>query len=152
MAVDVTIEGAEKLQALAKALKQVGDKELRKELFSSLQRATKPTREKVRANLAADLPHAGGLAAIMAASRLSTRTRAAGKNPAVRIEAKAPHDLRSMDKGRIRHPVYGNRKKWATQQIEPGVFSKPIEEDAPQIRDEILSGMESVALRFLDKH
>lgn len=152
MAVDVTIEGAEKLQALARALKQVGDKELRKELFSSLQRATKPTREKVRANLASDLPHRGGLAGIMAASRLSTRTRAAGRNPAVRIEAKAPHDLRAMDRGRIRHPVWGSRARWATQSIEPGVFSRPIEDDAPQIRDEILTGLERVALKFLDKH
>lgn len=152
MAVDVTIEGAEKLAVLGKALRQVGDKELRRELFASLQRATKPTREKVRESLASDLPQRGGLAATMAASRLSTRSRAGGKNPAVRIEAKAPHDLRSMDKGRLRHPIYGSRKKWVTQAIQPGVFSKPIEDDAPQIRDEILAGMERVALKFLDKH
>lgn len=148
---DIVVSGAEDFAKLGKALRQVGDKELRRELFASLQRATKPTRAKVRESLG-DLPRRGGLAATMQASRLSTRSRAGGKNPSVRIEAKAPHDLRSMDRGRLRHPVHGNRKVWAVQSIEPGVFSKPIEEDAPQIRDEILSGMERVARQFLDKH
>lgn len=150
--VEIIVRGAEDLATLSKALRQVGDKELRRELFASLQRATKPTREKVRQSLASDLPQRGGLAALMAASRLSTRTRAGGRNPTVRIEAKAPHDLRGMDRGRLRHPVWGSRERWADQSIEPGVFSRPIEEDAPAIRDELMAGMESVARKFLDKH
>lgn len=153
MAVDVTIEGAEKLALLAKALKQVGDRELRLELLKGLREATKPTKEKVKESFKTNLPQRGGLAALISGdAKLTTQNRMAGKNPGVRIKARAGHDIKRMDKGRLRHPIYGSRKKWVTQAIEPGVFSKPIEDDAPQMRDEILAGMERVALKFLDKH
>ena len=40
--VELVIKGADELEALGKALKQVGDRELRLELFRAIRTATKP--------------------------------------------------------------------------------------------------------------
>lgn len=149
---DLQIEGAERFQQLATALRKVGDRELKRELMAGLQRGTKSTRARIKASLGSTLPSRGGLADVMARSRISTRSRAGGRNPGVRIEAKAPHDLRGMDKGRLRHPVFGNKSAWKSQRIESGVFSDPIREDLPQIRDELYRAMVRVAEQFLNRH
>ena len=129
---DIQIRGAEEFGVLSRRLKEAGDKGLRKELLSGLQGAAKPAKADVKASFAARLPHRGGLAAVMATSRVSLLSRA-GRNPSVRIKATSPHDVRGMDRGRVRHKVFGH-EPWVDQAIEPGVFSDPIEARAPQMR------------------
>ena len=143
---DIEIRGAEEFGVLSRRLKETGDKGLQKELRAGLQRAGKEGKDAVRPSLATVLPRKGGLAAQMAAGRVSLRAAGAGRNPRVRIVATTPHDLRSMDKGRLRHPVFGH-KTWVQQVIEPGAFSKPIEERAPQMREDMEQVIRSVAAK-----
>ena len=149
---DIQIRGAEEFGILSRCLKEAGDKGLAKELRAGLMRAAKPAKDAIRPSLAAKLPHRGGLAAEMAATRISLRAAGAGRNPRVRIVANAPHDLRKMDKGTLAHPVFGDRKVWRTQSIEPGVFSDPIQERAPQMRDEMGQAMRRVAAKIEGGH
>lgn len=148
--IEVEVEGAENLATLARALKQLGAKDLRRELYSGIQRAAKPTKGKVLASARSSLPSSGGLAALVAASKVSTRTRATGKNPRVTIEARNGHDVRSMNAGRLRHPVFGTRA-WVTQSIPAGWFSDPIEDEAPAMRREIETTMRRVATQALSR-
>ncbi len=145
---DVRITGAEQLAHLARELRRQGEagKGLRKELYKGIQRSTKPLKVDAKASAAANLPQAGGLADLVAASKLSTRTRGGGKNVGVRIvvTGKKVHDVAATDRGRLRHPVFG-RGKWVTQQIEPGWFTKPMEAGAGKVRRELLQAMERVA-------
>ena len=146
--IDIRIEGAEQLAALAKRLKQVGDKELRRELMRGIQRSTKPLRPAVQASARSRLPQRGGLAAEVGAARVRTRTRTAGEHVGVRVEVSSPRgdiDMRAIDRGRLRHPVFGHRDRWVTQRIDAGVISDPLEDQAPQVRREVLAAMESVA-------
>lgn len=139
--------GAQQLDELAKRLKAVGDKDLRKELLRAFREGTKGTKPEVTRSLASRLPQRGGLAARMATSRISTKTKLSGQKVSVRIEARSPHDIRGMNAGRLRHKVFG-RDQWVDQQIEPGVFDNPIEQDIPQIRDALERVMRDLGNRI----
>jgi hypothetical protein len=43
-----------------------------------------------------------------------------------------------MDRGMVRHPVYGDRKKWWTNRVQPGWFARAVEKARP----EVLAGAE----------
>lgn len=146
MPADLRIEGTEQLERVARRLKDLGDGELRKELYRAIQRATKPLKAKAKDAALRDLPQRGGLNKWVASSKFSTRTRGGGRNPGVKIVAKkGTHDLRALDRGRLRHPVYGNRRVWVNQSVKPGWFSKSMEDGAPDVRRELLGVLEDVA-------
>lgn len=152
----VRVEGIESLTALARDLKASGDKDLRRELFRGIQRAGKPLKAAAREAAATQLPQRGGLSTRVATSRFSVRTRL-GRNPSIRVEGKGPDnstgqsmDLKSMDRGRLRHPVYArgeNRKRWrwTSQAISPNWFSDAMEATADrEVRDEVIKAIEAV--------
>lgn len=154
---DLEIRGAEDLAKLSKALKQLKDKELKRELTRGITRATKPLKAAVRAHALAKLPKRGGLGVRVAKSRLAHRTRS-GRNASVRIEAKPSfqtlRDPLRADRGRIKHPVFGmahSSNAWVLQDVTPGWFSKPLEEGAPVVRAELEEVMDDLAKKVLKK-
>lgn len=111
------IRGAEQLTVLAKKLRAAGDRNLRRELLRGLRAAGKPMGARARAN-AMRLPHRGGLAQLVASSRITVQTRLTG-NVRVRIVARNESAIINADKGKIRHPVHGT-DVWVTQKVQPG--------------------------------
>lgn len=88
-----------------------------------------PTTRPLRATLA------GGI-------RISVR---AGSNPGARIwidKGRLPDDVKNMpwviESGRVRHPVFGNRRRWATQWARPsGWWSRTVQSGTPRMRAEV---------------
>ena len=150
---DLSITGADKLTKVAKALKQAGDKELSKELYSALNRATKPMRAEAKKSAERRLPRAGGLNKRVARARMSTRRRA-GKNPGVKIVATGMQQLALMDQGRLRHPVWGNRGRWVNQPIPEaeGWFTEPMQEGKQTAQREIVRSLDQVAKKLARKY
>jgi hypothetical protein len=146
---DISIRGAEKLEAAARSLKAAGRGDLRKELLRGLRESAKPTIKELRVSALRDLPKKGGLAALVAKSRFSVRNRLSGKTVGMRIEGQNNNarGLEAIDKGTVRHPVYGNRKAWAVQSVHPGWFTKPAEEAMPTIRREVQRVLDDVAAK-----
>lgn len=136
---DASATPPEKLDLVARTLRGLGDKDLSRELFRGLNRATTKLKADARAEAGERLPRRGGLAARVAKAKLSTR-RKGGRNPGVTIQAKGMAQLAGMDAGAVKHPVYGNRDVWVTQQITPGWFSEPMEAG----RDEAFDAIEEV--------
>lgn len=141
------ITGANQLGDLARDLKAIGDKELRKELLRGIQKAAKPL-AKVAAPAAARnrLPRAGGLNEFVATSKFAVRTRTSARNPGVRIVGtKTGHDIKAMDAGKVRHPVRGTNV-WVLQNIEPGWWTNGLSDSivAPPVRKEILAVMDDI--------
>ncbi|MCX6399236.1 MAG: hypothetical protein NTX33_04795 [Propionibacteriales bacterium] len=146
---EIEVRGAHDLEALAKRLKSADDgKELRKQLLREIRQSAKPVIGKVKASARDKLPSRGGLADSVARSRIGVRTRVSGKNAGVRIEAKNGIDVRSLDRGRLRHPVFGNRNNWVNQEVEPGWFSEPLTESLPHVRRGVIDAMDAVAKRI----
>jgi hypothetical protein len=139
----VDINGADQLARLAKALKEAGAKDLQRELSKGLNRAVKPLKAEIKQSAADNLPKRGGLAASIAASKLSTRRPNNKKGSGLRIVAKGPYSLYHLDQGIVRH---GKGKK--TQAIAPGWWTNPTEASAPEVRREVEAAMAEVAKKI----
>lgn len=149
MPVELRIEGADKIAEVSRRLKETGDKELRREMARGINRATKPLKIAARAAVLAEYPKRGGLNEFVAKSRFTTRTRGGGKNPGVRIVVnKAGHDIRALDRGRLRHPLYGNRRFWYTQQIKPEIISGALRAGAELVRRQLAEVLDDIAKRI----
>lgn len=122
---------------VTKALKAAGTKEMRTRLRKIMAEETKPLRKKIKQSAIDALPSRGGLnkwAASMPAQNTDFRERSAG----VRIRmSKKGHDLAALNRGRLRHPLFGNRKHWYQQSIAAGFFTKPIEKDGDELKQRI---------------
>lgn len=147
---DPKIEAPDKLDLVARILRGLGDKELSRELYRGLNRATTKLRADAKAEAGRRLPQRGGLAARVAAARLSTRRRG-GRNPGVRIQASGMDQLARMDEGQVKHPVYGNRNVWVTQQISDGWFSEPMEAGKGEAAAAIEEALDDVAIQVARK-
>jgi len=142
---DFKITGADDLEKLARRLKEEGRDDLRKELLRGIRDAGKDTIPKVREEMLRSLPRRGGFAAEAAKAPIGVRTRATGKNAGVRI-ARTRGDW--LNRGRLRHPLYGNRGHWYQQAVPSGWFERAIEGDAPQIRAAVIKVMNDIAAKI----
>lgn len=144
---DVSVSGQRDLRRLAERLHQAGSPVgIRREVTKALNKATEPAKDAVAQSALDILPHSGGLAELVASARISTRTTLRGSNPSVRLTGRlSGHDLRAIDRGRLRHPVFGNRGAWVTQNVPPGFWTKPLERNARRTRLEVVFAMRAVA-------
>ena len=151
--VTIQTRGADKLARLGQAIKDAGDKELKRELAAAARRSTKPLTLAARAG-ASRLPQRGGLAARVASAKFSTRTRTVGKGAGVRIVGRHAYNLRRMDRGVVRHPVYADGSKpradwaWVSQPIEAGWFTEAEEAAVPAVRVELVRAVENLIRRL----
>jgi hypothetical protein len=145
--IDIRITGAEKLRDVGKRLRAVGPdgKELRKEFFRGMQRAGKPLKQAAIIGARRDLPHRGGLAEDVAKSGFSIKTRTAGNGVGVKVVAKGRkvRGLGALDRGRLRHPVYGNREVWVIQKVRPAWFTDALAAQAEPVQREMLAAMDA---------
>lgn len=151
----ITVTGAEGLARLARALRDAGRNDLRKELLRGVRKASKPMIPAARQAAATSLPHRGGLAEEVAGAKWVVRTRLQGRGAGVRITGAwssegRQHDLSKMDSGLLRHPVYGHRAKWVGQPIKPRWFSDAMERLAPEIRGELEKVIAEVSKKLED--
>lgn len=141
---EVEVRGAEQLEQLARRLRQVGDKGLNRRFSAGLNRAAKPLKEAAKASARSRLPARGGLAARVVGAKYSTRRRRDG----IRITARAGTqrvDLEALDRGEVRHPVFGDRRVWVRQRVVPGWWTRPMQDGAPAVRRELERVMDEVS-------
>ena len=139
------VTGAGDLERLAKRLKAEGGNELKKELLRGIRETNKPTIVKVRRSAAENLPKRGGLAAKVAKETIGTRTRLTGQGAGVTIQRKRG---RGLNAGRLRKPLFGDKGHWYSQAVAKDWFNRPIEDDAPHIRNGIQKVMQNVAAKI----
>lgn len=141
------IRGVEQLAKLTKELRELGDKRLRSEFFRGINRATKVTRKKLRASArGGKIPRAGGLADRVAKSKIVTKRRG-GRNAGISIVASSGYDIRSMDRGRLRKPVFqqeGREPVWVNQTIPAGWWTEPLQEDRDAMVREVQALMDDI--------
>ncbi|HJR90329.1 MAG TPA: hypothetical protein VJ782_09260 [Aeromicrobium sp.] len=129
------------LQRISRALKEAGDKGLQKRVSAAMRQEAKPLGERVLRAGAGKMPRRGGLS-----SRISSRGKVlisnslGGKSASVTLRLKTSdgYDLRGLDRGQLRHPVYGHRKTWVRQSVPANAFTEAFEAEAPRFRQSIL--------------
>ncbi len=134
------------LRQLGEAYKG-GDKILQKRLRSGLQAAAKPLSEQVVREGSEAMPAAGGLRARIAAAKGAVTTSLAGRTVAVSIRAtnRQKDALGALDSGKLRHPVFGEKRlklsaggalgsAWVAQDVPAHKFSEAFDRGAPLAR------------------
>lgn len=151
--VEVRVTGAEQLRALSRDLKAAGSpvKGLRLELLRAMRLAAKPMVDAAKESARENLPHRGGLNEYVAdGAKIAARNRVATTNAVgMRIVAtEGGVRLEQMDQGTVRHPVFGNRKKWVSQTIPAGWFTKPLNERLPEVQADVILAMNIIGRRI----
>ena len=140
---ELRVTDAESFGRFARDLRTAGRKDLRREMFKGIQRAAKPLKAAAPQAALDELPARGGLAARVAASKWSVRTRA-GRDPGIRVTGSSDLDLRSLNRGRLRHLTFGHRP-WENQAVPVGWFDRKMTEAADKyVRAEILAAISAV--------
>ena len=141
--------GSAQLAALAVRLKVAGDKTLRVELLRGLKSGADPLVKAVAEAARNQLPKRGGLNEQVAGQKVKVQVRTGARTAGVRLTTEAP-DTSQADTGFVRHPVFGNRSRWVTQQIPKakGWWSVTLANGAPDVTPELMAAMERVAAQI----
>jgi hypothetical protein len=145
-------DAAAELEALAFRLRRAGDGGLVREVTAAMRDAVVPVQDEIRAGLKPRLPNR--YAAVLEEDvRLGVNVRTNERDPGVSVTGTAlgkARKLRTLDAGRLTHPVYGNREHWRTQEepsVQPGWFTGPAEAAGPRVRAAIERALEDVAAK-----
>lgn len=115
--IDARLTGGEAVAKAAARLERLSDT---RQLHDVVERALDPVLaeipERAADNALARLPHRNGLAADVARRSRHTRERIPG---GLRVSARARIDVASLNRGRLRHPLYGDREHWYDQPVQP---------------------------------
>ncbi|MFD9225352.1 hypothetical protein ACFWDI_36330 [Streptomyces sp. NPDC060064] len=166
MAQSVQIIGTGQLLELSRRLKAAGGPRLKANFARRIRHAAEPLatgmQQTIRSlPIKADPRKAGKRggpspttrplrATVAGAVRISVRT---GGNPGARIwvdKGRLPADLRNMASamnrpdGRIRHPVFGNKKRWANQWTTPLWWEKTVRAHRPRMEREVARVVDDV--------
>lgn len=143
MALDVEIIGGAELRALARRISAAGDKGLGREMGQALKRTADPVERTLREEYG-ELPARGGYASTFTRSvRFRTNLRTSGRTASFRLTtfSQGTHerrDIGALEAGRLRHPIYGRRRKrtagvragnvlanpWAVTTVRGGYFER----------------------------
>ena len=135
------IKGGDDFARVAKQLREAGDKGLARELNKAVREAMKPARQEMERSLD-HVAHRGGFGPKM---RREVKFRIVKRANGLRLTTSHRYQLKLIDQGKIRHPLFGDRGNWFTTTIAPGVLSKPFEDNADQARQKIIEATDRVA-------
>lgn len=163
----VQITGTGQLLELQRRLRAAGHENVRASMQRRTRRAAEPMRNDLQSairGLQISSPGRSGRgggpspttrplrASIANAIRISVRT--AG-NPGARVwvdKGQLPPDLRRMpqviNEGRIRHPVYGNRRRWVTQTAAPLWWDRTVRTHRSRMEREMARVLDDVRRRL----
>jgi len=160
----VQIIGTGQLLELSRKLKAAGGSRLKANFTRRIRHAAEPLKSDLQRTITS-LPitsqgrkpgkHGGPSpttrplrATIAGAISIAVRT---GGNPGARVwvdRGKLPHDLRNMasviNTGKIRHPVFGNRSRWAQQNATPLWWDKTVRAHAGRMQRDVARVLDDV--------
>ncbi|MEU0522767.1 hypothetical protein [Streptomyces niveus] len=161
----VQIHGTGQLITLSRRLRTAGGPRLQQNFARRIRRTAEPLHRDLRSTIAR-LPirsagRGGGKrggpsptarpfrATLAGAVRISVRT---GSSPGARVYIDAsllPPDislgvLYQLNDGRLRHPVFGNRKRWANQTTAPRWWDRTVARHTPRMRTEVARVLDDV--------
>jgi hypothetical protein len=157
-------EAAAGLADLARGLQQVGEVELRRELYKAISDAAAPLAREIKdpAHLRDYMPNR--YADVLAVDlTVTTHKRTGAAEPGVTVFARAPtfgrggRKVAQRNRGVITHPEWGQGPRrtwrWSVQErgMRPGFFGNPAQAAAPQVRKAIIAAVARVERKALGR-
>ncbi len=110
-------------------------REVIKALKKQIRTPLPAVRKSIKRRALSTLPHAGGLNKWAARTRVTAQVKVSSRSASIKLIGRRKSqsgmaDLKRLDRGRIRHPSWGRRKRgqWHTQSVMPGYFTAPASE------------------------
>lgn len=163
------ILGTGQLLQLQRRLRMAGHETIRSSMQRRIRRAAEPLRDDLQSTVRGLSIQSAGRGSgkrggrspttrplrttIAEAIRISVRTTG---NPGARVfvdKGRLPHDIpmgvvARLNDGRLRHPVFGNRKRWATQTTTPLWWDKTVRRHTPRMQSEVARVLDDVRRRI----
>lgn len=132
------------------ALLRNAPKELKADLRKRLRMALEPLKKDVPAEALALMPHRGGYAPLLAkATKVEIRIYTTSDPKAtVRVSASGKgeeRDVKALNAGTLRHPLFGHRAWWYEQRVRPGFVDVPIKQAQGRVQDAAESAVDDIA-------
>ena len=119
---------AEEFKQLGAQVKSLDDPRLMRAMRKRLRTDLQPVGAEVVTAMAGASPHRGGLSGKVAAGR-ATVVLDLARGASLRLMSGGVR-MTAIEKGAIRHPVFGHRKTWAMTSMQPDTGSKEFERHA----------------------
>ena len=149
---NITVRGTEQLTTLAQRFREAANSGLRDELRNTLSTLGPGIIDSVRNSARTTLPRRGGLAALIAdTSEFTAPIVTTPTEVKLSITARSNVDIRLLNDGTVRHPLFGNRQHWYNQTVKPGWFTRPLAGIGPRVSEELNQTLETVARRIEGK-
>lgn len=136
-------------QKAAAQLEQLGDRKLVLGMRRDLRALAKPVGDRIVEAIADAMPKRGGLAErVRSQGRVSVLINL---RSGVRIQLanKSGLYMGAFESGTIRHPVYGNRKAWVSQQVPGGKGAEAFAKEADGLATAVADHVTETARRAL---
>jgi len=167
---EARIDGSAALKAVASKIRAEGNKGLGREMSTALLQAARPVQASIRTEADKVMPSRGGYRAILSRSlKFRTSTRGAGRVASFRLltyaeGTKERRDIRRLNLGELRHPVYGRsrrirrgaragtilRNPWSVTRITPGFHDRGTADAADAAEEEMLDVLADFAARLIE--
>lgn len=145
------VEATKAMRNEVKRVDRLADRGVKTAIRKAVVRTTKPLRYKIRDAAKSELPKRGGLNT-WAARVPSAKTRFSRRMSGVSVVMRRKGaDVAALNRGRARHPVYGNKKVWATTEFKPGFFSETAKREAPGIVRDLDDAIYKAAIEGMKK-
>lgn len=153
MALKASIRGRAELREVITKLEITAPAELEKNLLKGTREAVASAvvKKDVQAAALAKLPKRGGYAPLLAgAARVESRTTG-GKTVKATIKVSAMgkrenRDVSALNRGTLRHPLFGHRRHWYVQRVPRGLVDEPID----RARDRVVDNAKQAADAYAD--
>ncbi|MFF9625448.1 hypothetical protein [Streptomyces griseosporeus] len=166
---NIRVIGTGQLLDLSARLRRAGHENIRQSFHRRIRRAAEPLRDDLQDTIRTLVIRSQGRgagkrggpsptsrplrASIASAIRISVRTTG---NPGVRVwldRSLLPDDITvgvvaRLNEGRLRHPVFGNKRRWAQQNATPLWWDKTIRAHQPRITREVERVVDDVRRRL----
>ena len=148
------ITGLDQVAALTRDLRKMGEKDLPKAMRAAGKRIGEPAGELIKASAEEVLPSKGGLNVWVGARiKSSTQVRLAGKKVGILIKTrhrgkKGLSDLGALNRGKARHPLFGDADHWYLTEVEAGFVGKALEPMADTAEEEFLAAVDEIVKAY----
>lgn len=158
----IGVHGAAQFDALAQRLRAAGRGDLERELKRELRKPPGLLEAAVKAEVPPRMP--AGYEVPLASSLRFRTSFPSGATVGVKVTMHGrgggggDRDVRALDRGVLRHPVFGRRRRttrgrifnnpWVVQRVRAGFFTDPARRVLRQVQDGMLEALDRVAAKI----
>jgi hypothetical protein len=124
---------------LLKASLQVGQT-----IARTVEKELVPLPEMVRDSALKILPRKGGLNRLVADRVVPNQRRQTNSVLVFATGRQGLKGLRFIDRGKVRHPVHGNREKWVTQTVPKRFWTRPVGLREDEIKKAVKAALDAL--------